>query len=308
MDMNRDAADTAARRSSAGDRRQPPASSDPTDSGVAGGSSPSVDRPLLRRAVTALIVSLVVLGLVRVFVLEPFRIPTGSMRPTIVDGDVILVNKLPYNIRSLRYFPFTHASIPQIALPGIGTPERGDVAVFEIRSPLTGHSENYLKRIAAIAGDTVRLVGGRIRVNGRELPPVGVGADGADSGRRAPIRQDQADELFRYGGAIVVPYSGYRIDLDSVAAARWGTLMSDDGARVAFRNHIVFVNGIPATTYTFKHDYFLALGDNSADSYDSRYFGFISYDQLVGRAVAIYWSRDPHTGAIRWERIGRSIR
>ncbi|MEP7220705.1 MAG: S26 family signal peptidase, partial [Bacteroidota bacterium] len=71
--------------------------------------------------------------------------------------------------------------------------------------------------------------------------------------------------------------------------------------------HIVFIGGLPATRYTFKRDYFLALGDNSLISKDSRYFGFVPYDNLIGRAWMIYWSRDPD-GGVRWGRICNRIR
>jgi signal peptidase I len=105
----------------------------------------------------------------------------------------------------------------------------------------------------------------------------------------------------------VVPYQGCRIELDSVTAARWAPLIQDEGASVSYRNRIVFINGIPATSYTFSRDYFLPLGDNSADSYDGRYFGFVPEDNLIGQALIVYWSRIPD-GPVRWERIGAVVR
>jgi signal peptidase I len=265
------------------------------------------ERVDLRRIVRVLLYSTVVLTLVRLFVLEPYAIPTGSMKPTILEGDVILVDKLPYTIRSLRYLPFTRIPIPHFSLPGIGELERGDIVVFilppsaEVRD---GDDEEFVKRTVGIRGDTIQLVSGRIRVNGREVLPLGV--DAQVHGRRAAVRRDNAYELLRYGGEVILPYAGYRIALDSVAAARWRWLIEGEGMRMSYRNRIVFLNGLPATYYTFKKDYFFALGDNSADSYDSRYFGFIPYENLIGRAWIIYWSRVPG-GSIRWDRIGRRV-
>ena len=74
-----------------------------------------------------------------------------------------------------------------------------------------------------------------------------------------------------------------------------------------YRNRIVVLGGLPATQYTFQRDYFFAMGDNSANSFDSRIFGFVPYDNLIGQPIMIYWSRDTDTG-VRWERIGKIVR
>src|ERR1043165_3528441 len=90
------------------------------------------DRPRLRVVVRLLLIAFVVLALVRIFIFEPYGIPTGSMKPTILEGDFLLVNKLPYRIRSLRYLPFTNIPIPHLDLPGIGSLRRGDVVMFDL--------------------------------------------------------------------------------------------------------------------------------------------------------------------------------
>jgi signal peptidase I len=89
--------------------------------------------------------------------------------------------------------------------------------------------------------------------------------------------------------------------------AYWRNLIEGEGVSVEYRNRIVLLGGLPATHYTFKRDYFLALGDNSGNSYDSRIFGFIPYNNLIGEAAIIYWSREPD-GGIRWGRIGKIVR
>jgi signal peptidase I len=268
------------------------------------------DRSKLRGVVRVLLIAFVILALVRVFVFEPYGIPTGSMKPTILEGDVLLVDKLPYRIRSLRYIPFTNIAIPYLDLPGIGSLERGDVVMFDLPGPPASdprEKEDYLKRCVAIAGDTIQLVEGRIRVNGIEVPPVDPENDGADYHRRSPISTSRVFPLLRAGGRLIVPFKGYDVFMDSTAAERWRTLLEGEGISVEYRNRIVFLDGLPATHYTFHRDYFFAVGDNSANSYDSRFFGFIPYDNLVGRATIIYWSREPDDG-IRWDRIGKVIR
>jgi signal peptidase I len=271
--------------------------------------TPPDDRRRLRILVRILLISGFILVLVRVFVFEPYGIPTGSMRPVILEGDVVLVSKLPYRIRSLRNLPFTQTPLPSLELPGLSHLERGDVVVFDYPVPSEispGEGTQYVKRCMAIAGDTVQLVEGRIRVNGVEVPSRwGVEEDGRN--RRAPVIPEQASRIFRAGDPVVIPFKGYEILLDSVVAERWRLVIEGEGYSVGFRNHIVFIGGLPATRYMFKRDYFLALGDNSLISKDSRYFGVVPTDNLIGQAWAIYWSREPD-GDIRWGRIGRLIR
>jgi len=265
------------------------------------------DRHRLRRTVRTTVALLLVLAVVRVFVFEPYAIPTGSMRPTIVEGDVLLVNKLPYIIRTLRTIPFTQVPLPQLEFPGLGSLQRGDVVVFDFPEESgdpAGVGEAFVKRVAALGGDTVQLVAGRVCINGRELAPSGAAAHLGE--RCAPIDQRRAAELLRYGGSVVVPYRGHVVALDSVAAARWASLIYGEGSTVEYRNRIVFIDGLPATYYTFRRDYFFALGDNSGDSHDSRFFGFVPVENLIGQATMIYWSRDPATG-VRWDRIGLTV-
>ncbi len=267
------------------------------------------DRRRLRNLVRILLGTAFLLILVRVFILEPYGIPTGSMRPTILEGDVLLVNKLPYTIRSLRTIPFTRIPIPYLELPGFGTLQRGDVVVFDypVLSDLRPEEgSQYVKRCVAIMGDTVQLVDGRIQVNGVEVPPRwGIEEDG--SMRRIPIGRERAVAVLRDGYPVVVPSKGYEIELDSMTAERWRRVIEGEGMSVEYRNRIVFIGGLPATRYSFQRNYFFALGDNSAISKDSRYFGFIPYDNLIGRPWLIYWSRNPDTWQIRLERLGTVI-
>ena len=266
------------------------------------------ERHRLRRIVRTTIVLLFALGTIRVFVFEPYAIPTGSMRPTIIEGDVLLVNKLPYVIRTMRTIPFTSTPMPHLEMDGFGSLERGDVVVFEFpgeSGDARGIGEEFVKRVAAVAGDTIQLVDGRMSVNGVELESVVKHPRVAY--RRVPIDPRRSIELLRYGGRIIVPFAGHTVALDSVTAARWATVIRGEGSTVEYRNRIVFIDGLPATYYTFRRDYFFALGDNSADSHDSRYFGFVPEDNLIGQAVLVYWSREPGDG-IRWDRIGLLVR
>lgn len=265
---------------------------------------------LLRRVLRIGLILLAVLLLLRIFVFAPYAIPTGSMRPAILEGDVVLINKLPYHVRTPDRLPFTNVRIPHLELPGLGSLERGDVVVFIPVEERRGYEESdrLVKRCVALPGDTLRLVNGLIEVNGEE-PPLPQENDGSDEPvLRQPIDPDRAFKPLQNNRRVIVPYEGYELLLpDSTTAESWRPVIESEGVIVEYRNSITFLNGRPATYYRFRRDYFFALGDRSTDSYDSRFFGFIPHENLIGQVMFVYWSRDPEDG-IRWGRIGEIVR
>src|SRR5881628_1735798 len=101
--------------------------------------------------------ALVLFLIIKTFLIEAFQIPSGSMEHTLLAGDFLFVNKAVYGAQ----IPGTHAR-----LPGFGTPQRGDIIVFEYpRDPAI----NYVKRLIGVAGDTVAMRAGRVEVNGATL-------------------------------------------------------------------------------------------------------------------------------------------
>ena len=120
--------------------------------------------------------TLVVALLLKTFVIEAFRIPSGSMENTLQIGDFILVSKLAYGLRTPQYLPLTNLRLSTVALPLFGSVQRGDVIVFEYpgNHAIEGEEQvNYIKRCVGLPRDTVRLVHGVVVVNGRmlTLPP-----------------------------------------------------------------------------------------------------------------------------------------
>ncbi len=245
--------------------------------------------------------SLLILLLLRLFVVAPYGVPTGSMEPAILPGDAVLVNQLVYYIRTPEFFPFTDWRIPHLEMKGLGTLERGDVVFFLSPETERGEASVLVKRTVALPGDTVALVGGRILVNGREPEPYAGLSDG-----REPMDEKKAYSLLRKQQYVVVPYEGYELPLDSVTAEAWKDVLHDEGIRVDYRNRIIFLNGGPATRYRFKRDYFFALGDNSQNSRDSRHFGFVPHGNLIGQVMLVFWSSG--NDGVRWERIGKVVR
>ncbi len=108
--------------------------------------------------IEALLIALVLAVFVRTFFIEAFKIPTGSMRPTLIEGDHIIVNKFVYGAK----IPFTKNA----RIPGFAKPKRGDVIVFLYPEDT---KKNFIKRLVAFPGETVQILGGKIFIDGKEL-------------------------------------------------------------------------------------------------------------------------------------------
>jgi signal peptidase I len=234
----------------------------------------------------------------RSFIFSPFTIPSESMVPALVNGDYLLAAKWPYG--------FSAHSLPvRLPLPEgrllAQPPQRGDVVIF--KHPVDG--TDYIKRVIALPGDSVAVVGGQVVLNGQAVPlrPVtdfeialSPNTGCAWGGREA--RRADGVQVCRYTRfAEMLPEGQVHNVVD------FGPSGADNFAPITVPNGAIFV-----------------MGDNRDNSQDSRFpaaagfgVGMVPMDNLVGRAVIIAWSTDgsadwlrPWTwfSAARWERIG----
>lgn len=251
-----------------------------------------------RRFAPVVLVPLLAAFLLRTFVLDAIVVSSDSMESTLLPGDFLIVNKLVYGARLPMNIPYPQASIFKI--PGLRPVERGDVVVFEFpRAGSTKPSNTYyVKRCIGVAGDTVEIAGGRLLVNGTAIAVAGSIAS----------EPEQAD-ADREGiwGPLAVPRRGDEIALDFHSLPFWARLIRAEGHRVD-RNAIegILIDGRPCSTYRIERNYLFVLGDNRDHSYDSRSWGFLPVDNVVGKATLVYWSLDP-SSSVRWNRIGKMI-
>jgi signal peptidase I len=213
-------------------------------------------------------VILIVLVL-RSFVVEPFRIPSGSMMPTLLIGDFILVNKYAYGIR----LPVLDTKVIEV-----GEPKRGDVVVFRFPED---PSIDFIKRVVALPGDRVHYRNKVLYVNGEPVPqrPVGdyVGRISADY--RQVVAQRRVEDLF-----------GREHDILVNPSQRSGGVYG--------------VNG----EYVVPEGHYFVFGDNRDNSKDSRFWGPLPEENLVGKAFFIWMNLDlGQDGWVGWERIGSVI-
>lgn len=196
----------------------------------------------------------------RSFLVEPFKIPSGSMIPTLLVGDFILVNKYTYGIR----LPVINKKIVDI-----NTPARGDVMVF--RYP-EDPSLDYIKRVVGLPGDTIEYFDKRLTINGKSLEVAPAGEY---------IHRDRL-----YASA------KYSEDLGGVEHA-----ILNDGDKPAYVPQIKQFPLRENCTYTnsgvrckVPAGHYFVMGDNRDDSSDSRVWGFVPEENIVGKAFLIWFN------------------
>jgi signal peptidase I len=260
----------------------------------------------------ALLVTIAVALFLKTFVVEAFRIPSGSMENTLLVGDFLLVNKLAYGLKTPRYIPLTTKAIPSVAIPAFGSVRRGDVLVFEYpgkRPDVDGNGPLYfIKRCVGLPGDTIAIHSGQVTINGRQvlLPAHAKLIDGVRYAAGADY------------GPTFVPRKGDLIHLTPQSVPAWKDFLEREHHSIEVsQDGNVIVDGREQREYPVERNYYFVLGDNRGNSLDSRSWGFVPEDAIIGEALFVYWSWDPElsnngvratSGNIRWDRIGMLIR
>ncbi len=276
----------------------------------------------------ALVYAAVVAFIIKIFLFEAFRIPTGSMQNTLWVGDFLLVTKFTYGATTPRNIPFTDIRLPYVKLPGFKDPERGDIIVFDFpgeRDEIESKEVvNYIKRCVALPGDSIHIINKRLYING-ELFPNPPNAIYDNMNRPQSFANPR---MFPRGGSfnedwygpLRVPKKGDKVKIDSSNFDAWKTFVIREGHTISMnseREVLVDNAKLPDGEYTVKRDYLFMMGDNRNNSLDSRYWGFLPVDNIVGKALIIYWSWDPSKSfaqifellsTVRWERIGNLIK
>lgn len=180
-------------------------------------------KSVVRDWIESILVALVLAMFIRTFVVQAFKIPTGSMRPTLLEGDLILVNKFIYGAK---------VTFTDLRLPAVRDLKRGDVIVFIYPED---QNKDFIKRLIALPGETLEIKKGTIYINGQ------------------PLLDPIFNQRYYYNR---------------------GEFAKEDEKLI-----------VPAGS-------FFVLGDNSASSKDSRYWGFVPRKNILGKALMIYWP--PH--------------
>jgi signal peptidase I len=248
------------------------------------------------------------------------------MENTLEVGDFLMVDKLAYGIRTPRHIPFTSISLPLFTLPLFCSVHHGDVVVFEFPGGRyeihPSESVNYIKRCIGLPGDTVEIRFGRVYTNRVEIkfPALGkrtshpVGNSFQRNSEMFPEGSTYSDVNY---GPIVVPKCGTILKIDPESFNQWRVFIEREGHSIQLNTDTILIDGMATSTYRVQRNYYFVLGDNRDNSMDSRFWGFVPDDHLVGEALLVYWSWDPDIpvsniseklSTIRWKRIGTLIR
>jgi signal peptidase I len=252
------------------------------------------------------------------------------MENTILVGDFVLVNKFIYGSSSPKYIPFTEIEIPYFRLPAFKDPKAKDIVVFEYpgdRDQLVANElgVNYVKRCIGVPGDTLQIINKVVFINGKEFwkPTFIKYYQGRQGSFLRPKPRGIAEpRIFPKGvqwnednyGPLVVPKKGMTIPLNKYNVDQWRITIDREYGKhvVALTGDAVTIEGIPVSSYTFKKDYYFMMGDNRDDSLDSRFWGLVPRDLVVGEAFITLFSWDREIpfsqlfkllGSIRLDRV-----
>ena len=323
--------------------------------------------------------------LFRVFFIEIYSIPSGSMEDTLLPGDKVLVNKLvygpklpasPYDIPwvNLVWFLQAGASANPDSVywnyrraPGFSAIKRGEVMVFS--HPLWGGRNNFfIKRCPALPGDTLKIERGRVKINGQFLPEhdrvkkvyevwtyntrqfsrltdsLGLQSFGRSVRSREwgliemLLTEKQKNQLLESGGIdslkvkilppdsshwvypknrefawtiddygpLVIPFRGMAIKLNHRNFLLYGrTINRLEKIKLEEKDGLYYLGDEPVTQYIFRQNYYFMLGDNRTNSNDSRYWGFVPEENIVGKAGLVLFNY--RYGEFKWERVVKRV-
>jgi signal peptidase I len=240
-------------------------------------------------------VALVVLVL-RSFIFEPFRIPSDSMMPTLLDGDFIIVNKYAYGLR----LPVINRKI----IP-VSSPQRGDVVVFRYpRDP----SVNYIKRLVGLPGDHVVVRSDRITINGQPVPFRIIAPYNDGCYINMQLAEEHIGNHVHQSMLCPVPLFPSPVTPAGCdrSESRGYYCGGDDGGSPTAD---AMAGDAPAFETTVPPGNYFMMGDNRDNSEDGRVWGFVPEDNLVGKATRIWFNWDlKRTGGPKWSRLGSAIK
>ncbi len=281
----------------------------PTDKSKPQAAQPGGSSRFLYELRSLGIIVLIALAL-RATVVEAYIVPTGSMEKTIMIGDFLIGNKFLYGMRTPDWLgiPYTRLGfgIPWLRFPAFRQPRNGDVVIFKYPH---GPKDKYVKRLVAGPGQTVEIREREILVNGKPL----FHPEHLQFLERKPQQKDWNDpNIFPRGngnkdnyGRVRVPSAGDTLSAVDDRAVLWYVAIMD-GHLVRLERDQLLVDDQPVDYYTVEQDYYFMMGDNRDQSFDSRFWGFVPHDHILGEALFVYFSLDfKRFPFVTWNRLKR---
>lgn len=273
------------------------------------------------RIASILVISTLSFIFMQIFCFSTFKIPSDSMSPTLKDGDNIMVFKPTIGARIFNIFTSLRNEPTKIyRIPGFQQIQRNDIHIFNFPFPNRWNKvemhilKYYVKRCVGLPGDTLSIRNGIFKIRGYE------GAIGNDiSQQTISKREDDTfeKEIFkcfpydttfnwdiRNFGPLFIPKAGNSIQMDRSSYILYKKYIEWEQQKIlSIHCESVFLGDKQIDTYQFQKNYYFMAGDNGENSQDSRYWGLLPEEYIVGKAWIIWKSIDPYTGKIRWKRL-----
>lgn len=261
----------------------------------------------------------------QVLLFSSFKIPTDSMEPSLTAGDNVLVYK---PIPGARLFNVSASlreeQVEIYRLPGIRKIRYNDVVVFNFPHPYTWDKvemhilKYYVKRCVGLPGDTIAIENGLFRLNGESgkagnlLSQERIGSTKKEDFGEGIFHAFPFDSLIGWNiqdfGPLYIPRTGDKLPMNRTNYLLYHKLIAwEQGKEVSFRDSTVYLDNRPVDSYIFRKNYYFMAGDKGENSQDSRYWGLLPEEYIVGKAWIIWKSKDPLFGTFRWDRFLKKI-
>ncbi len=260
---------------------------------------------------------------VQVFVFASFKIPSDSMEPELTTGDNVLVWKPTIGPRIFNLFASMRNEQTEIyRIPGFKKIKRNDILVFNFPHPNSWDKiemhilKYYIKRCIGLPGNTLSIQNGYFHVQGIQAP-----LGNTNSQKQIATTNKFGDGIYnsfpfdsvigwniKNFGPLYIPAKGDSIAMNQRNFQLYKKLIEwEQKESLQYKDSIAFLNGKPISGYRFLKNYYFMAGDNGMNSQDSRYWGLLPEEYIVGKAWIIWKSVDPYTDKFRWGRFLKVI-
>ena len=266
-------------------------------------------KSIIREYTESIVVAVfLVMFIIRPFIVQAFRIPSGSMEDTLLVGDFLLVNKFIYGAKSIDRIPLTKIDIPYFTLPSLTDPKPGDIIVF--RAPHEP-DKDFIKRCIAVPGQTLEIKDKVVHIDGDNMgnPPRAKHITNYSIPKSAGLRDNF--------GPAQVPAKGDTLHFANLNEYEYELLrmyLGYKGETLSRQGSGFTLNGRSINHYIMDQDCYFMMGDNRDNSRDSRFWGWLPRNDIRGKALILYWSWNSEPPLydifhkVRWGRIGWLIK
>lgn len=264
---------------------------------------------------------------VQVFLVASFNIPSDSMSPELIKGDMVLVWKPIIGPRLFNIFATMKGEQVNIhRIPGFRKIRRNDILVFNSPYPIWDKWDKiemhilkyYIKRCIAIPGDTLSIQKGIYKINDSKIHIGNIESQkrimmcNAERLSKEQFFTLPFDSLLQWNikdfGPMYIPREGDILPMNRTNFLLYKKLIEwEQTDTLLYKNNQVFLKGVILKNYSFRNNYYFMGGDNCLNSVDSRFWGLVPENFIVGKAKVIWKSTNRDTNKIRWDRFLKQI-